>query len=265
MLPFSLGQDLGLGLGIRVASISPAALFANGEQGIWLDPSDLSTLFQDSSGTTPVTADGDPVGLIRDKSGNGNHASQATAASRPVYKTDGTKSWLLFDGSDDFLVTPSIDFTGGDEITVIAGLYKLSDGSAGVVAELSANVNANNGSFRLGAPGLSGDVSMASRGTVTVSNFVPWAVSVPVVVTGRTKIGKPLMDLRGNGVVLTSNVTSQGSGNFGNYPLYIGRRGGASAALNGRLHGLITRSALTTDPMLSQAERWMAGKTGVIW
>ena len=27
------------------------ALFANGEQGAWYDPSDLSTMFQDASGT----------------------------------------------------------------------------------------------------------------------------------------------------------------------------------------------------------------------
>jgi len=44
------------------------ALFANNEQGVFFDPSDLSTMFQDSAGTTPVTADGQPVGLILDKS-----------------------------------------------------------------------------------------------------------------------------------------------------------------------------------------------------
>lgn len=45
-----------------------AGLFAKGEQGAWYDPSDLSTLFQDDYGTTPVTAVGQPVGLILDKS-----------------------------------------------------------------------------------------------------------------------------------------------------------------------------------------------------
>lgn len=44
---------------------SPLDLFASGEQGAWYDPSDLSTM---SAGTTPVTADGQPVGLILDKS-----------------------------------------------------------------------------------------------------------------------------------------------------------------------------------------------------
>ena len=43
-------------------------LFANGEPGFWLDPSDFSTMFQDSAGTTAVTAVEQPVGLILDKS-----------------------------------------------------------------------------------------------------------------------------------------------------------------------------------------------------
>jgi hypothetical protein len=43
-------------------------LFANSEPGVWYDPSDMSTLFQDSAGTTPVTAVEQPVGLMLDKS-----------------------------------------------------------------------------------------------------------------------------------------------------------------------------------------------------
>lgn len=46
---------------------SPRVLFAASEQGAWYDPSDLSTLFQDAAGTTPVTALGQPVGLMLDK------------------------------------------------------------------------------------------------------------------------------------------------------------------------------------------------------
>lgn len=65
-------------------AFSPASLFAAGEQGVWYDPSDFSTMFQDSAGTTPVTAVEQPVGRILDKSGRGNHATQSTSASRPV-------------------------------------------------------------------------------------------------------------------------------------------------------------------------------------
>lgn len=47
---------------------SPSQLFSEGQQGAWYDPSDLATLFQDAAGTIPVTSDGDPVGLMLDRS-----------------------------------------------------------------------------------------------------------------------------------------------------------------------------------------------------
>lgn len=60
----------------RLASISssasrifsPSALFAATETGVWYDPSDLTTLFQDTAGITPVTAAGQTVALMLDKS-----------------------------------------------------------------------------------------------------------------------------------------------------------------------------------------------------
>lgn len=60
-------------------------LFATNEPGVWLDPSDITTLFQDTAGLVPVTAPGQSVARMNDKSGNDNHATQATAAARPVY------------------------------------------------------------------------------------------------------------------------------------------------------------------------------------
>lgn len=71
---------------------------------LWLDASDLSTLFQDSAGTVPVTTDGDPVGRWNDKSGNGRNFTQSTSGSRPTYRTSGGFHWLEFDGTSDWLV-----------------------------------------------------------------------------------------------------------------------------------------------------------------
>ena len=87
----------------RGRGFNPASLFANGEQGAFYDPSDLSTLFQDDAGTSPVTEPGQTVGLVLDKSGNDNHATQPTAEARPVYQAGGGLHWLEFDGVDDFL------------------------------------------------------------------------------------------------------------------------------------------------------------------
>lgn len=102
-------NDLGLNNG---QVFSPAAFFSASEQGAWYDPSDLSSMFQESTGVTPAVV-GQPVGLILDKSGRGNHATQATAAARPTLRqAAGGQYYLEFDGVDDSLVgaLPSGDY-----------------------------------------------------------------------------------------------------------------------------------------------------------
>ena len=91
---------------------SPSVLFAGSIAGAWYGPSDLSTLVQDSAGTTPVTTAGQPVGLMLDKSGRANHATQATAAARPTYQTGPARATL--DKVDDRLsvTVPTGGFTG---------------------------------------------------------------------------------------------------------------------------------------------------------
>jgi hypothetical protein len=94
---------IGLRLGMLGSVFSPANLFSSNEQGAWYDPSDLSALFQDSAGTTAVTTAGQPVGKMLDKSGNDNHATQATSAARPAYAVaplGGRRN--LFEYSQDF-------------------------------------------------------------------------------------------------------------------------------------------------------------------
>jgi hypothetical protein len=76
MFPSAIRFNIRTGLSYGFKSIggglvdvfTPLDLFQSGEQGAWYDPSDLTTLFQDAAGTTPVVSDGDPVGLILDKS-----------------------------------------------------------------------------------------------------------------------------------------------------------------------------------------------------
>ena len=72
-IPIRNGLPIGLGSVAPLASgggspFSPLSLFSGGAPGAWYDPSDYSTLFQDSAGTTPVTAVEQPVGLMLDKS-----------------------------------------------------------------------------------------------------------------------------------------------------------------------------------------------------
>ncbi|TIN09787.1 LamG-like jellyroll fold domain-containing protein [Mesorhizobium sp.] len=77
-------------------------LFANGEIGFLYDFSTTSRLFQNSNGTTAVTANADPVGWAKSTDPTERISTQATAGSRPAW-TDGGS--LTFDGVADNLLT----------------------------------------------------------------------------------------------------------------------------------------------------------------
>lgn len=111
----------------RPASWSPAALFSGGAQGAWFDPSDTASLFQDPAGTIPVVNDGDPVGLLVDVSGNGNHAVQTVPSARPSWRTDGVLSWLEFDGADDKLIIPPVAHNASEFGLSIGIEYQAND------------------------------------------------------------------------------------------------------------------------------------------
>ena len=79
----------------------PGSLFAAGEQGVWYDPSDMTTMFQDVAGTTPVTAVEQSVGLLLDK-------------RSPAYS-------VYFDGTGDYLTvqnTASVNNFGTGDFTI---------------------------------------------------------------------------------------------------------------------------------------------------
>jgi hypothetical protein len=252
--------------GNGVIPFSPRRLFSTGEQGTWYDPSDLSTLFQDSAGTVPVTGVDQPVGRMIDKSGRGNHATQATTTSRPILKQDANGNYyLLFDGIDDWLATSSIDFSSTDKINLFAGLRKLSDAAVGVFCETSTIPSNNNGAFSLIAPSGANDrYSFGSRGSIYVSVLrIGYPAPVTSVLTCVGDIASDVCRISVNSSNTGTTTTDQGVGNYGNYPLYIGRRGGISSPFNGHFYGLIIRGALTTSALTTATEKWLASKTGV--
>ena len=68
-LPLTLGS-------ITSSNLLGIPDFVAGSMKFWIDASDLTTLFQENTGasaTTPAVLHGDPVGTIKDKSGNAKH------------------------------------------------------------------------------------------------------------------------------------------------------------------------------------------------
>lgn len=243
----------------------PNSLFAQAEPGAWYDPSNLTTLFQDSAGTTPVTSAGQTVGLMLDKSGRGNHATQATLAQRPTYQIDSTgRPYLSFDGVDDGMVTGTIT-PGTNKVQVFSGVRKLSDALRGVVAEMSATIAGNAGVFTLITSSSSGpNYTFSSKGTVQTDNIgSTYAAPITNVVSALGDISGPSSLVRVNGSQVGSVLTTQGTGNYLAYPLYIGRRGGSSLPFNGRIYSLIVRfGAPLTIGQITSTENYVNSKTG---
>ena len=237
-------------------------LFANGEQGFFYDPSDMGTMFQDAAGTIPVTAAGQSVGLIRDKSGRNNHAYQTASASRPLLQRNATTGayYLAFDGADDFLVTNSINFAVTDKVSLFVGVRKLSV-TSGLIVELG-NDTTNNKFFLLN------EYRFLARGNVVYAsnqraeklvNIVP----TDAVVSAIGNIQTSLNTIRVNGETGINSTAPLGSGVFINAPVYIGRRAGSSLPFNGHLYSLIGISKLVSGNEIVAIEKELAKRVGV--
>ena len=246
------------------------ALFGAGEQGGVYDIQDLSTLFQSSDGTVPVTAPGDPVEYVTDLSGNGNHIIHATTP--PTLRLDavGGGYYLEFDGTNDSLATVgSVDFSASDKLTVFAlaqfdvtavqqTLLSVGDG-LGNAGSFDVGLNANGiltyrrGNGTWGARGLSGP---ATTGAVL-------GVTVQFDLAGATHATEYVLRL--DGVVQTVfetdyNQADTGGGNFGSYPISVGL---GSNRLKGRVYRMIVRGGPSTADEVTAAEAWIRGGNSI--
>jgi hypothetical protein len=422
----SLASIVSLSCGATEA-FTPASLFTSGAKGAWYDPSDYTSLFQDSAGATPVTAVEQSVRLMRDKSGNANDATSPSDASRPVlrarynlltysedfsnvlwvkfsctasamniadpiggntastvtstaapayfYYNSGilspttptisrvwlrrrtgtgivglrnnantgtyttltlTSSWQLFsvvcttgvfnanrfvinletagdaidvwhpdlrlnsdpaslpnyqqittatsydtvgflpylalDGSDDSMATGSIDFSATDKMFACAGISKTSDSVDGMLVELSSSVNSNTGSFYVQAPEISVSAtrySVSGRGAAASAanqragtTSATYAATITNVLTGIFDISGDSNNLRLNATSIATATGDQGTGNYGNYPLYIGRRNNASLPFNGRIYQMVVCGKALSASELASTEAFVNTKTG---
>ncbi|ATG48149.1 hypothetical protein CEW89_11545 [Celeribacter ethanolicus] len=231
----------------------------------WYDPSDLSSMFQDTAMTAPVTAAGQSVAVIRDKSGNDRHLSQSAAAARPTLQTDGASFWLAFDGVDDSYGTGAFDW-GSDAAQLVFGLRKTADDAIGCLLETSDNSNNYAGTLAVFAPNATlnaGTLEFRSKGSTQASaiNFgIPSQTNFVLNAFGRVSSDTTVTRIDG---IETRNVTTnQGNGNFGNFPLYIGRRANANFPFSGRLFGAVFYNRLLDASETGSVESWVAGKIG---
>jgi hypothetical protein len=234
----------------------------------WYDPSDLSTMWKDTAGTDPVTADGDAVARIDDKSGNARHLTQGTAANRPLYKTAGGLHWLQFDGTNDQLSVNSAGLRITGDLTLCAGVYKNAGGTFGGILSCqtgAATVNAY-------------EWRLSNHGTLAVMEFIAGdgaAVESDAVgtVTGTLAAAHVLSVRRDGGATIdfsldgadeiqqahTKVPTADASSVF-----VMGNRNATGIPLAGRIYAATVYDALLSAGDLGTLETYVGGKCGVV-
>ena len=261
-------------LQITLNSVSGATNFG------WVYPQDDATFATESTGNTIYQGDGTSGILIW--GAQLELGSTATAYQRVGTAFDVTEAgvptvhYVQYDGTDDSFSTSSINFTATDKMSVFAGFRRLdSANSLKVLVELSAATASNNGSFYLSVPEDSGPTPYSSlgaylRGTGTMSRY--GTLSYP---TNSSHIETLLFDLsrttastaitpRVNGVDGYQNSSSIGTNTattFGNYPLFIGRRGNVSNPFNGRDYGIIVVGKTASASEITNTESYLAANT----
>lgn len=125
------------------ASFRPEDLFTDGIEGAYYNPRIRSTLYQNSTLTTPVTSPGDPVGGVFDISGNGYHAVQSVSADRLVYgvEPEGGRRNLL-EWTEELNTSPWAGLVAGDVEPVGNGAWRLIGFGGAIGERLRQNIAA---------------------------------------------------------------------------------------------------------------------------
>lgn len=237
--------------GKGIFSVFVKSLFADGTQGIYLNAQDAASVSDLSS--------------IKDLSGRGNHAVQANATSRASLVTDpsGYKS-LKFDGIDDWYVAQSINLTNASSVTVIAAVRKLADNTTAIAVELGSPATSVRLSLQAPSSGSAKDYLLGTGfGSFRYGTAGGYAAPISSVLTIRADRLDSLLNLRANGTSFINTVSNIGAENLGNYPLYIGRRGGTSNPFNGQIYALLIIGKLLDDATTAKIEKEFAKYIGV--
>lgn len=214
----------------------------------WYDPSDLSTVFQDTAGTTPAIA-GQPVGRLNDKSGNGRHLLQATAANRPILTEAGGLFYLQFDKLSDSMAAL---FSIPQPWERVSGIYmgdwtanrRIFDGGSTVAGTLLQT-------------GVSPAFAMFDGSAITASNN-GLAVVTKGVITERHNGASSRLAVN-NGAYTTGNPGTTDPGGI----TLAAEQGGAGEFGFLRFYGAVMVGRTLTDAEITNLRTYMAGKAGV--
>lgn len=259
--------------GIGARSLSPssqrpfdaATLFAAGEFGYFFDPSDSANMFQNSAGTTAVTAYTDPIGYLTDLSGNGQHFTQATDASRLTWQADGSYSRVDANGINQFLER-SVTMPAGKRQVTIGIAFKFDTLTGDAILAFGGGLGTGNWSLRY--------LQGGGRLYVKLSN-AEVSIGAGVLQAGTAYILTLVLDNNNDGSVTPNitgklndeDITLQVANTVGDFQTGTHRilaLGNGTQNSDGGINGMIVRYASSSEAELDGIRSLLNARIGAI-
>ena len=223
-----------------ITVLQAGALPVTDEPLLWLDASDENTL----------SLDGDAVTQWSDKSGKGNHATQASATEQPTLIPGAINGKPALDFDFDKMAIGDIDMLGKMLVAVVQPDV-FSDAAQQVISHSSVNVQ-----LRINT---AGTVMYAAANPI-----YPGSSSTEVVPAGSPSIVcyvlNTQMSYSVNGTFEESGATNDGSGDT-TYN-QIGARQAMSEALDGKIGEILVLDSVSADDR-QRLEGYLAHKWGL--
>lgn len=237
--------------------------------GLWIDANDPATLFQDSAGTTPAAADGDPVGRAGRVATN--LATQTTTSNKPSLKLNilNGKPVIRF-GEDDFLSLANLALLKNIGSVQVFAVLKYPDDTASRVAFMYSTTTesvARSNLFIVGTPAkftmggrrLDADSFQAVASTVFNANYN--------IQTAHWDYVNSDAYLYLNGAQIATSTAFQTDGNTSNTNSlegYVGRTGGPTPlSFAGDLAELLLYTPALSAPNVARIHQYLATKWGI--
>jgi hypothetical protein len=166
---------------------TPLELFAASEVGAWYDPSDMGTMYQESTGRTPITAVEQAVGLILDMAQgavrgselltNGDFSSGETGWTFNNFTGAPDEYHEVVDGRLHIVVTNTTGCSSGQAVLTVGKWYEII-----VTGE---KISGDNISFRLGNTNTG---SVTSSGSFTYSALAQCTVGTSFTIQNNSNL-----------------------------------------------------------------------------
>lgn len=258
-----------LGFGRYASRFHPAKLFRPGDNGGFWDFRP-PYLFQDSAGTIPAGV-GDPVGYVKDLSGNGLPFKQETTSYKPNASVDPSDGlyYAHFDGVDDYMFSygffDSANGGGHTPYTCVfaAAIYDNTSPGDNVIRDYVV------GSQNAGYSGF--DIGHSQRNWILIHH---WGASEALALSRNVQFGvreihtainkHPGGEYRINGSLIGSSSTAPSTDHseWGN-PLSVAVAGYSLIKTNCDVYSIFFIKRVLSQAEIARLEHWMARRARI--